>query len=328
MAQQPSISEGSFAFSYSFFNGTRDQPRLVCRVPLENGLIYILTREDQLILELVSIGEQGENLLDQWISPHLLRCPGQPMTVFFVWQAKLFVSFRINSREISRNCESEKLILNTEIWEINLNETNVPSSHPATIRNESGANGRRMRHLRQTVERLEWALENLTSGRFGAILDISVALRGMLTTGNPTLIRAANDVGYDLIVYSPMATKGGDNFSKLGEMGATAIEVIATAIPSHPDCVEVPLEDWLKWPALLIGGEPLAHWQLIYNLAGQFGAHGDIEKIEQLEHFLNQHYAGVDLGALNSTFKQYAELTVCLARRLLHLFGHDKINKK
>lgn len=320
MTKQPSISEGTFGFTYSFFNGPPEKIRLATRLTLEDGKIEVLTKEDQIALELVSINKGEEALLDQWISPHLFRSLGQAFTIMATWKSGLFVDFAIDSTNLLRNSESQSLNLSRKSEQVLMQDMKFPSAHSSIVAKKSYANAARIRQLRQMTERLLSALGKLSSGMIGAVLDISVILRAMITTRSPLLVDAAREVGYNLVVFVPAPMANTGHFSALQGIDASAIAAVATAIPTQPNCIDVRLEEWLDWPALLVDGEVLPHWRLIYNVGGKFGAHGDIDAIDQLEVFLNQNLAGVDLGILSSIFKQYGELIAALAQRFLHSF--------
>jgi len=80
---------------------------------------------------------------------------------------------------------------------------------------------------------------------------------------------------------------------------------------------ETDLAQWLQQPALMtFYQKPIPHWQLIYDVAGKFGAHADRDASFLLS-FMSPDDAEINLGILVPQFRAYGDVAIEASKRVI-----------
>ena len=318
MERQGSLSEGTLALSVQFIaSEQKDRPVLISRLPLTDGILEVCTFEDQIAARLMRAENGQLTQIDLWISPHLKRNEHRYLTVVVMWQNERLTYFSLDRTDLTRASEEETLDLwrDSTIDPLAEGEVASPISGTAELK---ALDTNRIRNLRQCVERLGWALDELTPDRPGAALNVAALLR-MLITGksNALLFGVARDLGLSVWCYASEASSSNGRNLKAPIIGAIAIEQVASATPNQVQKVRVAFEEWLTWPSVLRTESYIAHWQIIRLISDKVSVHADRDGLTELGVFLNTHHPGVDLGALVQLMRDYGRLTLEIALALL-----------
>jgi hypothetical protein len=327
MSNQPSLAAGSLFFRITYENSDiMFGPTLISRLPLTDGSIFVFSLGRQIVLELHKVEQENLTLVDQWITPHLIRNRDHGVNLSILWEDSKFNEFGINWVDQTRGTHNEELVLEDHAI-AEMSPHNETSGGRLPIKASASVGMEKLRHLRQFIHRLRFSLEQASHDRPESILDISVHVRALVTNKTkPFLFECAHDAGVVIYCYVPFASAQADSFAPLRGMGATAFESVASPVRTESHNVQIEFQDWLHYPAILSNEVTTAHWRLIKDVADKFGAHSDSKGFELLGDFINKNYPGVDLGILAQMIFQYGVLTYTITQNFLTEV--EKIEKK
>lgn len=297
-------------------------PALVFELPLADGILAVLVLENRLVVEIGRHEKGNEEIIDQWITPELLRPSGSAAVLTLQWVDGIINIFHLNSKEVPRHSEVEEFTIEqqgnksekqTELvvaTAVNLDVLRIGSPLPFTIK-----------QLIQTTLRLESSLKQMRSNTPESVLDISVYLRTLLCgtskNGGQLLFRGAEEVGILPICYTVSGLDYYTDAPPFMDDKTTVLRCGAAGLPRERMLIETDLKKWLEQPAIIMfNNYSVPHWKLIYEVAGKFGAHADGNP-NFLFSFMSHHDVGINLGVLVPQFRSYADVALEASKRVI-----------
>lgn len=298
-------------------------PTLIFELFLTDGILAFLVLENRLLVEIGRSGVEDEVMTDQWITPELVRKEGSAAVISLQWKDGKLTSFRLNATEVPRSSEVDEFVLGSQEPSIDEpTKLDTTAMMNVNLRRIKGPVSSELSQLIQTATRLETSMMEMHSNTPEKVFDIALYLRTLLcgTTknGGKLLFRCAEDLGIVPVCYIISGLESNVGVVPFMDDKTIALHSGVAGSPTKKMQFETDLKQWIEQPAIITLNPKLRlkHWELIYQVAGKFGAHADSDH-EIFHSFMNPHEAGINLGILVPQFRSYGDMALEVSKQII-----------
>lgn len=296
-------------------------PALILELPLTDGVLAFLVLEKRLVVEIGRIDSTKEEMTDQWITPELIRPEGAPVVVSLQWSDGKLSTFRLNSKEVPRAEAADEFVID------HCEDTFVTAVDPIrgqqiclNLRQQTVPMSLAFMQLQQWVTRLEAHLETQRSNTPELTFEIANCLRTLLCgtqkNGGSLLFKCAEEIKIDLVCYTVPEFEGNSSVTFM-DPNTIVFGRVPAEVPRGNMQVATDLQAWLSMPALITLDHRLKHWEFIREVADKYGSHADTDGAAISLLFMNPHRPTLNLGILESIFREYGKFALLMSRRLI-----------
>jgi len=292
------------------------EPALVLELPLRDGILAILILENRLVVEIGRVDDDREEMTDQFITPELIRPVGAVAIISIGWSDGKIAVFRLNGKNVPRSSEADEFMIGAREIDVAAEVFTVPNrNRNFDLRKGPTPRSLALRQLVQVAIRLEYFLNEMRSNNPEIVLDVAVLLRTLVNgkagaDGGRLLFKCAEEIGMVPVCYTATAIEEDSDPPQIFEGFCFCRKGVATGFPKGKSNIKTNFETWLNQTALYMPNYKIPHWQLIRDVANQFGAHAQTNKKSVIFSFMSAHDAGINLGVLVPMFRSYGELAL------------------